>query len=76
MPSATFLVHVTVPDVSPMALASEADDISHDLTQSGHDVVSVAPWTRPTEPTMGQVGNSALNIGASPAFDPPLPPVQ
>lgn len=72
MPSATFLVHVTVPDVSPLALAGEAGDIEHDLSSAGHDVVSVAPWQRPSE-LATPVGNPAMNIGAGTAFAPPTP---
>lgn len=46
MPEVTFLVAVNIDDVS--VLTETALNINDDLTQSGHDVVSVKPWARPT----------------------------
>lgn len=46
MPDVAFLVHLNVDDV--MALPQIADEINDDLSRGGHDVISVAPWQRPT----------------------------
>lgn len=68
MATATFLVHLTVPDPSPLALAAEASDVQHDLEQAGHDVQSVAPWSRVADPIAPAPFNDSA---AASAFAPP-----
>lgn len=46
MPEVTYLVKLNIPELSQ--IADIAGDIEEDLTSSGHDVVSVAPWARPS----------------------------
>lgn len=48
MPEVTFLVHLNMQDASAIGMSSVAEDIAHDLEAAGHDVLSVAPWMRPT----------------------------
>ena len=50
----TFIVTLEIADVND--IPNIAIDIEDDLMQSGHDVIEVKPWTRPTlgmEPTDG-----------------------
>lgn len=73
MPSVTFLLALEVPDVMPDALLAEAEDILDDLTRSGHDVLSVVPWARPSNPVAQPSGgfSSLSPLGGTP---PPAAP--
>lgn len=55
--TATFLIEIDLPDVSPQVLMDEAATIQQDLLSQGLDVLSVKPWARPTleaqAPTLG-----------------------
>lgn len=58
----TFLLHLNVEDVSQ--IPALAVDIQDDLIGAGHDVISVEPWSRPTQ-----------NL-ASPLVPLPSPPTE
>ncbi len=48
MPEVAFIVTLNLTDVSLASLEETADDVGHDLLSSGHDVVDVKPWQRPS----------------------------
>lgn len=64
MPTAAFIVTLNLSEVTASTLESAADSILDDLSNSGHDVEDVQPWSHP-----------ALNVGqpASAPFQAPPP---
>lgn len=59
---AAFIVKLDLPETSPDTLSGTAADIQESLELDGHPVLSVAPWTRPSEV-------HSVNL-----FDPTSPP--
>lgn len=54
MPEVTFLLKLNIDDVSQ--IPGTAEDLAQDLEHSGHDVVSVVPWARPSNPLLANPG--------------------
>ena len=75
MAQATFLVHLIVDDVSPSVLLDLAAELEDDLTKAGHDVESVAPWTRPTGGLVPDAQSGAWQPNVAPTTVQPAPPV-
>lgn len=48
MPSVSFIVHLTLDDVSLPGLTTEAESLHDALEKEGFDVESVTPWQRPS----------------------------
>lgn len=57
--TAAFILHLEVEDVTPDALALEAEYVADTLEQNGVSVVSIAPWARPSNaPSFGDIATA------------------